>query len=100
MCHINSILMTSNREQNRAPLTLLAYFSLSDCLSHSLSVFLSPDCPVCSGNLCGEIRPDDRGFLQEGETVFNPSVSPRHNMLVYVNRGSDVGQMMGWIANG
>lgn len=38
VCHINSNLMTSNREQNRAPLTLLPYFSLSYCLSVSLSV--------------------------------------------------------------
>lgn len=65
-CHINSALMTPNGELNRAPLTLLSYFSLSRYSCPS--VCPSPDCPVCSGNLCGEIRPHDRGLLQEGRT--------------------------------
>lgn len=77
--------------RTEVPLTRLAYFSLpvclpvclSGCLPVSLSVSLpvclsaglslglsvSPDRPVCPGDLCGEIRPDDRGFLQEGETA-------------------------------
>lgn len=40
VCHINSNLMTSNGEQNRAPLTPLPYFCLSHCLSVSPPVRL------------------------------------------------------------
>lgn len=71
-CHINSALMTPNGELNRAPLTLLSYFSLSRYSCPS--VCPSPDCPVCSGNLCGEIRPHDRGLLQEGRTSSSSHV--------------------------
>lgn len=33
---------------------------------HPPPVSVCADGPVCSGNLRGEVRPDDRGLLQEG----------------------------------